>query len=88
VQQVRALLDVMALERTAPEIRIPVLLVYGAADALVPVEQGRRLRARIPAARLLEVAGASHWSVPWTDAAVRAAVEWFAARASAGVGVA
>jgi pimeloyl-ACP methyl ester carboxylesterase len=41
-------------------LRIPTLVVHGDADILVPVENGRRVAAAIPGARLLEISGMGH----------------------------
>ncbi|MEO0760239.1 MAG: alpha/beta fold hydrolase [Pseudomonadota bacterium] len=42
-------------------IAAPTLLVWGVDDPWQPVGDARRLAATIPGARLVEVAGASHW---------------------------
>jgi pimeloyl-ACP methyl ester carboxylesterase len=42
------------------ELRMPTLVVHGDADILVPVENGRRVAAAIPGARLLEIPGMGH----------------------------
>ncbi|HET9780959.1 MAG TPA: alpha/beta fold hydrolase [Candidatus Dormibacteraeota bacterium] len=42
------------------ELRIPTLVVHGDADILVPVDNGRRVAAAIPGARMLEIAGMGH----------------------------
>ncbi len=47
------------LERLA-SLRIPTLVVHGDADILIPVENGRRVAAAIPGARMLEVPGMGH----------------------------
>lgn len=41
-------------------LRAPTLVVHGDADILVPVENGRRVAAAIPGARLLEIEGMGH----------------------------
>lgn len=38
----------------------PAVVIHGARDALVPVEAGRWLAARLPGARLVEIADAAH----------------------------
>ncbi len=43
-----------------PGIVAPTLVLHGDADALTPVENGRRLAARIPGAQLYVIAGARH----------------------------
>jgi len=76
VDAIRALLARLDLPETVEEIRAPVLLVYGAADRLVPAEQGRALAA--PNGYL-----PSGWTLAeWDDRRVRepdavaAAAEW------------
>lgn len=41
-------------------VRIPTLVVHGLDDPLVPVENGRRVAAAVPGARLLEFEGMGH----------------------------
>jgi pimeloyl-ACP methyl ester carboxylesterase len=41
-------------------VRVPVLVVHGDADILVPVENGRMVAAAIPGARLLEIPDMGH----------------------------
>jgi pimeloyl-ACP methyl ester carboxylesterase len=53
-----------------------VLLVYGTADRLVPVDQGRTLASLISSSHLLEVPGATHWSTAFADAAIARAAAW------------
>ncbi len=58
---VRALLrhrfDTAAL---APRLDLPLLVLHGDADPVIPVAHGRALAARLPDARYVEVAGAGH----------------------------
>ncbi|GAA3359168.1 alpha/beta hydrolase [Streptomyces antimycoticus] len=42
------------------EIRLPVLVCWGAEDAWIPVERGRELASRIPGARFRLIEGAGH----------------------------
>jgi|HubBroStandDraft_1064217.scaffolds.fasta_scaffold27833_3 pimeloyl-ACP methyl ester carboxylesterase len=42
------------------QITIPTLVVWGAGDRLVPVEDGRDFASRIPGARLVIIAGSGH----------------------------
>jgi pimeloyl-ACP methyl ester carboxylesterase len=76
VAAIQRLLAELDLERTSANIRIPVLLVYGAADRLVPLAQGRRLAERIPSSELLEIPGATHWSTAFAQEAVARAAAW------------
>ena len=41
-------------------LRIPALVIHGDADILIPVENGRKVAAAIPGARLLEIPGMGH----------------------------
>jgi alpha-beta hydrolase superfamily lysophospholipase len=84
VAAIRALLARLDLDRVAGEIRVPVLLAYGAADRLVPPAQGRRLAERIAHAELVEVPGATHWSTCFAAPAVERAAEWIGAHAAVG----
>jgi len=84
VAAIRALLAGLDLDAAAADVRVPVLLAYGTGDRLVPVEQGRRLAQRIPAAELLEVPGATHWSTAFASAVVDGAAAWVGAHAAVG----
>ncbi|NVJ21548.1 MULTISPECIES: alpha/beta hydrolase [Myxococcus] len=44
----------------APDITLPVLIIHGEQDTLIPVEMGRRLGARFPHATVETVPGAGH----------------------------
>jgi pimeloyl-ACP methyl ester carboxylesterase len=79
VGEVQALLDALALERAAPAVRVPTLLVYGEGDALVPPAQGERLAALLPHAQLVRVPRACHFAVPFHPAAIARSVSWLAA---------
>src|SRR3989441_8974977 len=41
-------------------VGVPTLVIHGDADILVPVENGRRVAAAIPGARLMEIEGMGH----------------------------
>ncbi len=58
VQNDRSLTDV--LERRLGDIEVPTLVLWGEHDQWLPVEQGRQLAERIPAAHLRVIAGADH----------------------------
>jgi 3-oxoadipate enol-lactonase/4-carboxymuconolactone decarboxylase len=89
VDAIRDLLARLDLSRTVPRVTVPVLLVYGTGDRLVPAEQGRRLAEAIPAAELVEIPGGSHWSTALAEETVRRAAGWISraeARVAAGEG--
>jgi len=46
------------------EVRAPAIVVHGTADPMFPVEHGRALAAAIPGARLVEVDGFGHATLP------------------------
>lgn len=47
-----------------PQLRIPVVIVHGTRDNVVPVRMGRSLAAALPGARFHEIAGADHNFIP------------------------
>ncbi|MEW5741807.1 MAG: alpha/beta hydrolase [Myxococcota bacterium] len=59
----------------APSIRVPVLVLHGPADEVIPFELGKALAAKFPHARFVEVPGAGHndlWDRrPTLDEAIR-----------------
>ncbi len=52
--------DEIAPRNRIAEVRVPVLLVHGDADEVVPVADSRELARRLPRARLIEVPGGTH----------------------------
>jgi pimeloyl-ACP methyl ester carboxylesterase len=46
--------------RRLPRLRVPALVVHGAEDRLIPVENGRVVARRIPGAEWVEIAQAGH----------------------------
>lgn len=76
VAAIQRLLARLDLGRAAARIRAPVLLVYGAADRLVPPAQGRRLAELIPSSELLEIPGTTHWSTCFAEAAIARTAAW------------
>lgn len=56
----RVVVDRFASLEKAPSIRLPVLIVHGTHDELIPVCMGQQLRDAFPGARLIEVQGAHH----------------------------
>jgi pimeloyl-ACP methyl ester carboxylesterase len=41
-------------------VKVPTLVIHGTGDVLVPVENGRRVAAAVPGARLIEFEGMGH----------------------------
>ncbi|HET7274933.1 MAG TPA: alpha/beta hydrolase [Longimicrobiaceae bacterium] len=64
------------LEEAARTNTVPTLLIYGDADRIVPIEQGKRLERLIPSARLLSISGGTHLTTPLAAEAVSSALEW------------
>jgi lysophospholipase len=78
VAAVRRLLAEMDLERRVAGIRVPTLLVYSHADAIVPHAQGQRLAARMErgAGHLRSLRSATHYSLPFDPEAVDSVLGW------------
>ena len=62
----RAVIDaggqkVSAMDRLYLAERMPVLIIWGERDPIIPVEHGRAAHAAIPHSRLVEIPGAGHW---------------------------
>jgi alpha-beta hydrolase superfamily lysophospholipase len=80
VAAIERLLARLDLERAVADVAVPALLVYGAADRLVPIAQGRALAERIPRVELLEIPGATHWGIAIADRAIARIADWIDAR--------
>ncbi len=52
---------VSATDRLYLAERLPTLLIWGSDDPIIPIEHAHAALARIPASRLVEIAGAGHW---------------------------
>ena len=78
VERLNQLLDSLDLEGAARATRLPVRLIYGAGDGLVPPAQGERLATLLPHADLIILPGETHLTTPLAPRTVRAIVEWFA----------
>lgn len=57
-----SLIDPLGNERKARELRLPLLVIHGEQDTLIPVQHGQRLYDAAPSARkeLLRIPGAGH----------------------------
>jgi len=62
----RAVIDaggqkVSAMDRLYLAERMPVLILWGEGDRIIPAEHGRAAHAAIPHSRMVEIPGAGHW---------------------------
>lgn len=53
----------------AARIAVPLLVIHGELDEISPIHDGRAIAAATPRARLIELAGASHYGL-WSDLGV------------------
>ncbi len=60
MRQLQAIAGATSRLARLSSVRVPTLVIHGDADILVPVENGRRVAAAIPGARLLEIHGMGH----------------------------
>jgi Alpha/beta hydrolase family len=74
----RAMADPTLLDRL-PAISLPVLVVWGEADRMIPVEHGRAYAAAIPAARFALIPHAGHLPQLETPEKLRSAIAQFVA---------
>jgi pimeloyl-ACP methyl ester carboxylesterase len=66
INTARAVIDsggqkVSAMDRLYLAERMPVLIIWGDRDPIIPVEHGRQAHAEIPHSRLVEIPEARHW---------------------------
>lgn len=76
VEVLNRTLDSLRLEDAARRTTCPVLLAYGARDALVPIEQGERLASLLPECELLRLEGETHLSAPMSSRVVARLLRW------------
>jgi 3-oxoadipate enol-lactonase len=55
----------------------PVVIIHGNADALIPVERGREMKATLPAAHFVELPGAGHLPMMENPEGVAQALKFF-----------
>jgi len=60
MRQLQAIAGATSRLARLSSVRVPTLVIHGDADILLPVENGRRVAAAIPVARLLEIHGMGH----------------------------
>jgi pimeloyl-ACP methyl ester carboxylesterase len=66
INTLRAVIDpggqkVSAMDRLYLAERMPVLIIWGDRDPIIPIEHGRRAHAEIPHSRMVEIPAARHW---------------------------
>jgi len=66
INTLRAVIDaggqkVSAMDRLYLAERMPVLIIWGDRDPIIPIEHGRRAHAEIPHSRMVEIPNARHW---------------------------
>lgn len=76
VEVINRTLDELQLEDAARRAELPVLLLYGAEDRLVPVEQAHTLARTLPRAELHVLEGETHLSTPLAPQAVDRLLAW------------
>lgn len=60
-----------------PGFKFPVVVIHGDADALIPVERARDMKAALPAAHLVELVGLGHLPMMENPGAVAEALRFF-----------
>ncbi|OLC20771.1 MAG: hypothetical protein AUH27_03160 [Chloroflexi bacterium 13_1_40CM_66_19] len=60
VRQLQAIMAANGRLARLAHVRVPTLVIHGADDILVPVENGRNVAAAIPGARYVEIEGMGH----------------------------
>lgn len=69
-------LERLRLRECARRVSTPVLLAYGEADAIVPIEQGEELARIVPVNRLLRLPRDTHLTAPLAPDTARAVLGW------------
>ena len=57
--------------------KFPVVIVHGDADALIPIERGREMKAALPSAHYAELKGAGHMPMMENPKEVAEALRFF-----------
>ncbi len=60
-----------------PTFKFPVVIIHGDADALIPVERGREMKAALPSAHYVELPGVGHLPMMENPQAVADALKFF-----------
>jgi alpha-beta hydrolase superfamily lysophospholipase len=76
VEALNRMLEGMRIEAAAREVDVPVLLVYGDRDRIVPLSQGERIHRALPRSELLRVPGGTHLSTPLETVTTERVLSW------------
>jgi pimeloyl-ACP methyl ester carboxylesterase len=79
IGSLRAMAERESLVAALSDLECPILLIHGDADALIPVERAREIKALIPSAQLIELAGLGHMPMMEDAVAVASALKRFLA---------
>ena len=75
--RIATLIQQLEIESSAKNVQVPTLLINGSHDQIVPAAQGARLSAVMPRASCCQVAGATHYTVPFAENTFRMSLEHF-----------
>ncbi len=78
IDRLNEVLAALQLERAAAQTRIPVLLVYGRADRIVPPVLAKTLAARMPHSELYWVRGGTHLTTFFAQDGTSRVLDWLA----------
>ena len=67
----------LGLPEVARDVQVPVLLVYGERDGIVPLDQGETLRDHLPRAELRILPRDTHYTVALSPETEQAVLAWF-----------
>jgi pimeloyl-ACP methyl ester carboxylesterase len=62
----RAMAERMDSTPLLSSLRVPLVIIHGDSDALIPVDRAREIKTALPAAHLVEINGAGH--IPMMEA--------------------
>ncbi len=79
IGSLKAMAERETLTSVLSNLGCPILLIHGDADALIPVERAREVKALVPSADLVELAGLGHMPMMENPAAVAGALKGFLA---------
>jgi pimeloyl-ACP methyl ester carboxylesterase len=87
-RQFEAIVGAPSRRQALGGLRVPVLVIHGDADPLVPFPNGERIVEAIPGAELQVMKGVGHEMPPWEWPAIADGISLLASKLEPGVGVA